>query len=57
VWNAAGFLMREEVRDCELRYADWVREVDVYECVAGGGGVIFGEGCARWVPEVGPWLL
>lgn len=45
------------MRDCELGYADGVREVDVEESVAGGGGVVFRRRGAGWMPEVGPGLL
>lgn len=44
------------MRDGELGYADGVRDVDVDEGVAGGGGVVFGGRGAGWMPEVGPWL-
>lgn len=56
MWYAAWFLVGEEVRDCHLGYADWVRDVDVYEGIAGFGGVVFGGRGSWWVPEIGPWL-
>lgn len=56
VGDAAWLFVRQEVGDCELRYADGVRDVDVYEGVAGGGRVVSRGRCAGWVPEVRPWL-
>lgn len=56
VGDAAWLLACEEVRDCELGYADWVCDVDVDEGVAGFGRVVSGWRSAGWVPEVGPWL-
>lgn len=47
----------EEVRDCELRRADRVRQVDVEEGVAAGRGRVGRGRAARWVPEVGKGRL
>ena len=50
------FLHSKEVGEGELRGADWMREIDVEDCVAVVGWGVGGGWGAGWVPEVGEGL-